>query len=79
VGSGTSNEAFSWISSALVGGIAAGSAIGGAVVGPVGVAGPFLIACTLSVLGALLALRFRGRFQMQPEPALRVNALTQDA
>lgn len=69
VGSGTSNEAFSWISSALVGGIAAGSAIGGAVIGPVGVIGPFVIACAVSVLGALLALRFRGRFEMQAEPA----------
>jgi predicted MFS family arabinose efflux permease len=69
VGSGTTNEAFSWISSALVAGIAAGSAVGGAVVGPLGVEGPFLFACTLSVVGGLLALRFRGRFGVQPELA----------
>jgi hypothetical protein len=49
------------VSAALIGGLAAGSAIGGAVIGPGGVGAPFVFACLASMLGALIAAGFRGR------------------
>jgi MFS family permease len=54
---GSANEAFTWVSSALIGGIALGSAVAGATVGPAGVSGPFLVACAASALAASLAFR----------------------
>jgi MFS family permease len=54
---GNANEAFTWVSSALIGGVALGSAVGGATVGPAGVSGPFLVACAASALAASLAFR----------------------
>lgn len=55
---GSETEAFTWITAALVGGLAAGSAVGGAVIRPVGVSGPFLIACAATMLAAALAVGF---------------------
>jgi MFS family permease len=62
---GSETEAFTWISAALIGGLAAGSAIGGAVIGPAGVSGPFVISCLASVLAAAIAVRVRDRV---PQP-----------
>jgi MFS family permease len=57
VTSGVENEAFTWVSSALVGGLAAGSALGGGAVSVVGVSGPFVLAVTAMGLAAASALR----------------------
>ena len=54
--SGEVTEAFTWISSALVIGVAAGSALGGAAVGG-GLAWPFVIASAAVAVAALAALR----------------------
>jgi hypothetical protein len=49
-------EAFSWHRAATVGGIAAGSALGGALVDAAGVGTAFALGCTGAALAALLAL-----------------------
>jgi MFS family permease len=59
VTTGSETEAFTWVSAALIGGLAAGSAIGGAVIGPGGVSAPFLVSCLATMLAALLAVGFR--------------------
>jgi MFS family permease len=56
---GSETEAFTWVAAALVGGIAAGSAAGGAVIGPAGVSGPFVIACLATMVAAALAADYR--------------------
>jgi predicted MFS family arabinose efflux permease len=61
VTAGSETEAFTWVSSALIGGLAVGSAVGGAVIGPGGVSAPFLVSCLATVLAALLAVGFRTR------------------
>jgi len=58
---GSETEAFTWVSAALVGGLAAGSAIGGAVIGATGVGAPFVISCLASALAVLIAVGTRGR------------------
>jgi predicted MFS family arabinose efflux permease len=50
-------EAFTWVSSALVGGLAAGSALGGAAVSAGGVGAPFVLAVMAMGLAATSALR----------------------
>jgi predicted MFS family arabinose efflux permease len=60
---GSETEAFTWISAALIGGLAAGSAVGGAVIGPGGVGAPFVFSCFASLLAAVIAVRFRPRVQ----------------
>ncbi len=62
---GTEHEAFGWTLSGLLGGVAAGSAVAGAVIGPLGIHGPFLLAVFAAALGAAGAGRFRGRFAVQ--------------
>jgi MFS family permease len=59
---GSEHEAFGWALSGLVGGIAAGSALAGTVIGSFGVRGPFLLAVGAAALAAGGAVRFRGRF-----------------
>ena len=59
VTAGSETEAFTWVSAALIGGLAGGSALGGAVVAAAGVSGPFAIACLATMLAALLAVGFR--------------------
>lgn len=56
---GSETEAFTWVSAALIGGLAAGSAVGGAVIGPGGVSAPFVVSCGATMLAALLAGGFR--------------------
>jgi len=48
--------------SGLIAGVAAGSALAGAVIGPLGVRGPFELAVAAAALAAAGAVRFRGRF-----------------
>ena len=63
---GAETEAFTWVSAALVAGIAVGSAAGGATIGPGGVSAPFVISCLATMLGAVIAVRMR-------EPGLSVG------
>ena len=48
---GVETEAFTWVSAALISGLAAGSALGGAAVGALGVSAPFVIACAVTGTG----------------------------
>jgi MFS family permease len=57
VPSGVETEAFTWVSSALVGGLAAGSALGGGAVSAGGVGAPFVLAVVAMGLAAVSALR----------------------
>ena len=59
---GSEHEAFGWMLSGLISGVAAGSALGGVVIGSLGVRGPFLLAVGAAALAAAGAVRFRGRF-----------------
>jgi predicted MFS family arabinose efflux permease len=63
VRAGSETEAFTWMSAALIGGVAAGSALGGAVIKPGGVGAPFLIACGATMLAAAIAVGFRARVE----------------
>jgi predicted MFS family arabinose efflux permease len=56
---GSETEAFTWVAAALVSGLAAGSAAGGAVIAAGGVAAPFELACLATGTAALLALRVK--------------------
>lgn len=66
---GSENEAFTWISAALVAGIAAGSAIGGVVIAAAGVSAPFIVSCLATALAAAMSLRMH-------EPAADVQGLS---
>jgi hypothetical protein len=57
VPAGVETEAFTWVSSALVGGLAAGSGLGGAAVAAAGVSGPFVLGVMAMGLAAVSALR----------------------
>jgi predicted MFS family arabinose efflux permease len=70
VSPGSETEAFTWVS-ALIGGIAAGSAIGGAVVKPVGVSGPFLVSCAATVLAAVIALASTTALSAEPQSSVQ--------
>lgn len=59
---GSEHEAFGWTLSGLIAGIAAGSALAGVVIGPLGVRGPFVLAVAAAAFSVLGAVRFRGRF-----------------
>jgi MFS family permease len=59
VSAGTETEAFTWVSAALIGGVAAGSAMGGALIGPLGVSGPFVVSCLATMVAALLTVGVR--------------------
>lgn len=60
---GNETEAFTWVTSALVGGIAAGSAAGGAAIGAGGVGAPFALSCLATLFAAVLAVSLRARVQ----------------
>jgi MFS family permease len=66
VTAGSETEAFTWVSAALIGGLAAGSALAGAVIGPGGVSAPFLVSCGATMLAALIAVGFRAPSAPQP-------------
>jgi hypothetical protein len=61
VSPGSETEAFTWAASALIVGLAIGSALAGGAIDVAGVSGPFILSCTASGLTALLALRTRER------------------
>ena len=65
--SGSETEAFTWVSAALVAGLATGSAIGGALIGPAGVSAPFVFSCLATAVAATIALR-------TPEPAFALQS-----
>ncbi len=56
---GAETEAFTWMSSALVGGIAGGSALGGALIGAGGVSAPFIVSCGALAVAAVTSIRAR--------------------
>lgn len=56
---GSETEAFTWVAAALVSGLGAGSAVGGAVIGAGGVGAPFVLACLATGTAALMALRVK--------------------
>jgi predicted MFS family arabinose efflux permease len=58
---GVETEAFTWVSAALISGVAAGSALGGAAISAAGVSAPFALACGATGLAALSAVRMRVR------------------
>jgi predicted MFS family arabinose efflux permease len=58
---GSETEAFTWVSAALIGGLAAGSAVGGAVIGSGGIGAPFVLSCLASLLASLIAVGSRSR------------------
>ena len=55
VSDGTQTEAFTWVSAALVAGIAGGSTLAGVLIVALGVSGPFLLTCTALAVAALTA------------------------
>jgi MFS family permease len=59
VTAGSENEAFTWVTAALVSGLAAGSAAGGAVISSAGVSAPFVLSCLATALAAVLAITLR--------------------
>jgi predicted MFS family arabinose efflux permease len=70
VAPGSETEAFTWVASALVSGIAAGSALGGALVAGSGASAPFVLSCAATALAAVMALVAR------PAVARRVGQAT---
>jgi MFS family permease len=60
---GTTTEAFTWHRAATVGGIAGGSALGGALVDAAGVSAAFALGCTGAALAAGLAVLGRRRIE----------------
>jgi len=58
---GSETEAFTWVSAALIGGLAAGSAVGGVGIGAGGVGAPFVFSCLASLLAVLIAVGYRSR------------------
>ncbi|HEX4011050.1 MAG TPA: MFS transporter [Solirubrobacteraceae bacterium] len=63
VPAGVETEAFTWVSAALISGLAAGSALGGVVISAAGVSAPFVLACAANGLAALSAVRMAVRIQ----------------
>jgi predicted MFS family arabinose efflux permease len=61
---GVETEAFTWVAAALVSGLAAGSALGGATIAAIGFSAPFVLACGAAAVAALLALRTRDRLEV---------------
>jgi MFS family permease len=56
---GSETEAFTWVASALVAGLAVGSAVGGALIGSFGVSAPFIISCIALAAAAATAVQAR--------------------
>ncbi len=58
---GSETEAFTWVTSALVAGIAGGSAAAGGVISSAGVGAPFALGCMATLAAAAIALASRRR------------------
>jgi MFS family permease len=63
---GVETEAFTWVSSALIGGLAAGAALGGVAVASAGFSAPFAVGCAAMALAGFSALGRRGHLERQP-------------
>jgi hypothetical protein len=66
VPAGVETEAFTWVSSALIGGLAAGAALGGAAVASAGFSAPFVVGSAAMALAGFSAVRRRGHLERQP-------------
>jgi len=71
---GVETEAFTWVAAALVGGLAAGSALGGASISAVGFSAPFALSCAASAIAGLLAVRSRDRFEVAVSQPVQSSA-----
>jgi MFS family permease len=56
---GAETEAFTWVSAALVAGLALGSAAGGAAIAAAGESAPFVFSCCATAVAAVIAVRTR--------------------
>jgi MFS family permease len=65
---GTTTEAFTWHRAATVGGIAGGSALGGALIDAIGTSGPFALGCTGAAVACLFAALGMGSIEPQTPP-----------
>ena len=63
---GVETEAFTWVSSALIGGLAAGAALGGVAVASAGFSAPFAVGCAAMALAGFSAVRRRGHLERRP-------------
>ncbi len=63
VTAGVESEAFTWVASALVAGLAGGQALAGALIGAAGIGAPFAASCLASALAALSSLVTRDRLE----------------
>ena len=66
IAAGTETEVFTWVAAALLAGLSAGSALGGVLIGGLGVSAPFVAACAAMGAAALAAVRVR----ISAEPAI---------
>ncbi|MGH2915838.1 MAG: MFS transporter [Solirubrobacteraceae bacterium] len=73
VTAGVETEAFTWVAAALISGLAAGSALGGAIIGAGGESAPFVLACAATALAALAAVRAVGDGS-PPKPSAAAQA-----
>lgn len=71
---GTETEAYTWVLTAMVGGIAIGAALGGVLVDAPGWRAATLVAVALATVGALMAVAGRGRITRGLDAAARSRA-----
>jgi predicted MFS family arabinose efflux permease len=76
---GTSTEAFAWHRAATIAGMAAGSALGGSLIGARGAQGAFALGCESVVLAWVLATLWRWRLDPDARPAEELALPTQAA
>lgn len=76
---GTSTEAFAWHRAATIAGMAAGSALGGSLIGARGAQGAFALGCLCVVLAWALATLWRWRLDPDAAPAEELALATQAA
>jgi hypothetical protein len=66
---GTGAESFTWLMTALVAGLAGGTAVGGALIEAGGWPSAVLCGCVVAWAGAALAFAFRGSLRLRLAPA----------
>ncbi len=71
---GRETEAFTWVSAALVAGIAAGSALGGGLVSAVGFSAPFVFSCAAMAAAALSSVGAHAAARRAPAVAVPAGA-----
>jgi hypothetical protein len=70
---GAATEAFTWHRGATIAGSAAGSTLGGSLIGAHGAAGAFALGCAGVALACVLATLLRGRIDPAPHPGSSVG------